>query len=192
QLGIPYEKLSLIVVHMGGGISVGAHLNGRVIDVNNALNGDGPFSPERSGGLPASDLVTLALSGTFKPEEIHKRICGKGGLYAYCGTHDVREIVKRAAGGDAEADLYHKAMVYQTAKEVGALATVFNGKVDAVVLTGGIAQSETTMELLKERISFIAPIIEIPGEREMYALAENALAAINNKRKVKEYRDNHD
>ncbi|NQT58474.1 MAG: butyrate kinase [Bacteroidetes bacterium] len=192
QLGIPYEKSSFIVAHMGGGISVGAHLNGRVIDVNNALNGDGPFSPERSGGLPASDLVTLALSGTFKPEEMHKRICGKGGLYAYCGTHDVRRIVRRAAAGDIEADLYHKAMVYQTAKEIGAMAAVFGGKVDAVVLTGGIAQSETTMELLKERISFIAPIIEIPGEREMYALAENALAAINGTREVEEYQDNDD
>ena len=192
QLGRSYDKSSFIVVHMGGGISVGAHFNGRVIDVNNALNGDGPFSPERSGGLPALDLVNLALSGTFKPEEMHKRICGKGGLYAYCGTHDVRKIVRMVAAGDAEADLYHKAMVYQTAKEVGAMAAVFSGKVDAVVLTGGIAQSETTMELLKERIAFIAPIIEIPGEREMYALAEHALAAVNGTKEVKEYQDNED
>ncbi len=192
QLGIPYETANLIVAHMGGGISVGAHQKGRVIDVNNALNGDGPFSPERSGGLPASDLVKLALSGTFKPEEILKRICGKGGLYAYCGTHDVRKVIKRAKNGDAEADLYYRAMIYQTAKEIGAMAAVLHGKVDAVVLTGGIAQSEPTMELLKEHIAFIAPVIEVPGEREMYALAENALAALNGSRKVMEYRDDRE
>jgi butyrate kinase len=189
QLGIPYENANFIVAHLGGGISVGAHEQGRVVDVNNALNGDGPFSPERSGGLPAADLVDLALSGTYKPEEIHRRICGSGGLFAYCGTHDVRKVIRRAEQGDGEADLYHRAMVYQTAKEIGAMAAVLCGKVDAVILTGGIAQSEPTVRLLKERVSFIAPVIEIPGEREMDALAENALAVLTGEREAKEYRE---
>ncbi len=189
SLGIPYNQADFIVAHLGGGISVGAHQHGRVVDVNNALNGDGPFSPERSGGLPAADLVDLALSGRYKPEEMHKRICGNGGLFAYCGTHDVRKILQRADNGDREADLYHRAMVYQVAKEIGAMATVFCGKVDAVIITGGIAQSERTVSLLKERISFIGPIIEVPGEREMYALAENAYGALSGEREVREYHE---
>lgn len=189
KLGKTYEEINLIVAHMGGGISVGAHEKGRVVDVNNALNGDGPFSPERSGGLPAADLVNLALSGTFRPEEMHRRICGSGGLFAYCGTHDVRKVIMRANKGDEEADLYHRAMVYQTAKEIAAMAAVLSGEVDAVVLTGGIAQSEPTMKLLKERISFIAPIIELPGEMEMQALAENAFAALTGTSEVLEYWD---
>ncbi len=189
ELKREYESLNLIVVHMGGGISVGAHDHGRVVDVNNALDGDGPFSPERSGSLPAWDLVNLVATGRYKPEELHRRICGKGGLFAYCGTHDVRKVLKRAEKGDEQAAFYHEAMVYQIAKEAGAMAAVFSGNVDAVVLTGGIAQSEPTVKLLKERIAYIAPIIVIAGEREMHALAENALRALQGSRDVKEYHD---
>lgn len=189
RLGKVYEELNLIVVHMGGGISVGAHKCGRVVDVNNALNGDGPFSPERSGSLPVWDLANLVLSNRYNPDEMHKRICGKGGLDAYCETQDVRKLLKRAGNGDEQAAFYHEAMVYQIAKETGAMASVLSGRVDAIVLTGGIAHSEPTMELLKARIAYIAPIIIIPGEREMYALAENAVAALQGTKTVREYHD---
>lgn len=187
KLGKEYEKSRLIIVHLGGGISVGAHEGGKVIDVNNALDGDGPFSPERSGSLPAGDLVRMALHGKSSEQELLHLICGNGGLAAYLGTSDTREVERAAAQNDTKADELLSAMVYQISKEVGAMATVLNGCVDAIVLTGGMAHSERITGQIIARCSFIAPIHIIPGEREMLSLAENGCAVYHGKREVLEY-----
>jgi butyrate kinase len=170
-----YEEMNLVVVHLGGGISVGAHHNGRVIDVNQALDGEGPFSPERSGSLPVGALVKMCFSGKYTQEEIKKMITGKGGYVAYLGTNDAYEVEKRAAAGDEQAQLIHDAMAYQVAKEVGAMSTVLKGQVDAILLTGGIAYGKPFVETLSGRIAHIAPIFVYPGEDEMRALAMNGL-----------------
>ncbi|MFO7998152.1 MAG: butyrate kinase [Bacteroidales bacterium] len=170
-----YDEMRLIVVHLGGGISVGAHRNGRVVDVNQALNGEGPFSPERSGTLPVGALVDMCFSGRYTQEEIKKMINGKGGFVAYLGTNDAYEVEKMAAAGDANAQLIQDAMAYQVAKEVGGMSTVLKGRVDAILLTGGIAYGKPFVETLSERIAHIAPIYVYPGEDEMRALAMNGL-----------------
>lgn len=187
RLGIAYEKSRLIIVHLGGGISVGAHENGRVIDVNNALDGDGPFSPERSGSLPAGDLARMALHWQESEQGLLHLICGNGGLVAYLGTSDTREVERAASEGDAKADEVLSAMAYQVSKEVGAMAAVLEGRVDAIVLTGGIAASERVTGQISARCSFIAPIHIIPGEREMLSLAENGCAVYYGRREVREY-----
>lgn len=173
-----YKDLNLIVVHLGGGISIGAHEKGRVIDVNNALNGEGPFSPERSGGIPVHDLVRLCYSGKFSEEEMYKKINGNGGLVAYLGTNDARKVVENIKNGDKKSELVYNAMAYQTAKEIGSAATVLKGKVDAIILTGGIANDSMLVNLIKERVSFIGEVKVIPGEKEMEALAEGALRVL--------------
>lgn len=170
-----YEALNLIVAHLGGGISVGAHCKGRVIDVNQALDGDGPFSPERSGTLPVGALVKLCFSGKYTQKEILKMITGKGGLVAYTGTNDAYEVEKRAVAGDATAKLIYDAMAYQVAKEIGAMSTVLKGKVDAILLTGGIAYGKPFVDSVTERIRHISPVYVYPGEDEMRALAMNGL-----------------
>lgn len=166
-----YEDTNLIVVHLGGGISVGAHHKGRVIDVNNALNGDGPFSPERSGTLPAFQLATLCFSGKYSLDEVKKMIIGKGGLVALLGTNDAQVVENKAKNGDPEAKLIQDAMAYQVGKEVGACAAVLKGQVDAILLTGGIAHNRDLVAYIKDMISFIAPVVVYPGEDEMKALA---------------------
>ena len=150
-----YKDLNLIVVHLGGGVSVGAHGKGKVIDVNNALDGEGPFSPERSGSLPVSEMVKLCFSGKYTIDEVKKMLKGQGGLVSYLGSNDAKEVSERAAGGDEYAELIYKAMSYQVAKEVGALAAVFHGDVDAIILTGGIAYDKEFVSWIKERVSFI-------------------------------------
>ncbi len=175
QLGKAYTDLNLIVVHLGGGISVAAHKRGRVIDVNNALDGDGPFSPERSGSLPAGALVKMCFSGSHTFEQIKRMIVGKGGMIAYLGSNNMKEILQRKQAGDAFAGLVYEAMAYQVAKEIGAMSAVLAGKVDAVVMTGGIAHDKEFTDLIAEWISFIAPIHLIPGEEEMSALCQGAL-----------------
>lgn len=187
RIGRRYEELRMIVAHLGGGISVGSHRYGKVIDVNNALDGEGPFTPERSGGLPAGDLLRLAYSGTFTREQLAKKILGNGGLYAYWGSRDMRKLEKAVEDGDSNALLYLKAMVYQIAKEIASHGAVLEGKVDAVVLTGGLAKYGFMMELIEQRISYLAPVFIIPGEREMLSLAENAFAVLNGEREVYEY-----
>jgi butyrate kinase len=186
-IGTAYEDARLIVAHLGGGISVGAHCCGQVIDVNNALDGEGPFTPERSGGLPAGDLMRLAFSGRYSQEQLQKKICGMGGMMSYLETSDMREIIDRIDGGDACAAFYTDAMIYQVAKEIGAMGAVLHGRVDAVVVTGGIARSEYVIERLRDRISYLAEVFVIPGEREMLSLAENALAVYTGSREVMEY-----
>ncbi len=182
-----YEDLNLIVAHLGGGISVAAHQKGRVIDVNNALDGDGPFSPERSGGLPAASLARVCFSGKYTLEQIEKMICGKGGFVAYLGTNDAYEVEKRAGAGDEQAALIQDAMVYQVAKDIGAMSTVLKGEVDAILLTGGIAYGKPFVKALTERIAHIAPIQVYPGEDEMWALAQNGLMVANREVEVKIY-----
>lgn len=182
-----YEDLSLIVCHLGGGISVGTHYQGRAIDVNNALDGEGPFSPERAGTLPAGQLIDLCNSGRFTRDELKKRISGSAGLTAHLGTTDVQVIVRRIEEGDAHAELVLNAMIYQIAKSVGASATVLCGKIDAILLTGGMAHSDYIISRLKERISFLAPIYVYPGEDELEALALNALGALRDELPIQVY-----
>jgi butyrate kinase len=185
--GMRYEELNLIVAHMGGGISVGAHRKGKVIDVNNALNGEGPFSPERSGGLPAGQLVDLCFSGRFNKDEIKSMITGKGGMVAYLGTNDFREICVRADDGDIEAKLIREAAAYQVSKEIASLSAVLKGEVDAIVLTGGMAYQTSYVEIIKERTGFLAPVYIYPGEDELKALAFNGLLALDGQIEVKNY-----
>ncbi len=182
-----YEELDLVVAHLGGGISVAAHRQGRVIDVNNALEGSGPFSPERAGTLPARQLVDLCFSGDYTQEEIKKMITGRGGLMAHLGITDARDVVKRISEGDVRAELVLKSMIYNIAKEIGSMSVVLHGKVDAILLTGGISYNDYCINKLKEYIAFIAPVCVFPGEDEMEALAFNALGVLRGKLNCKEY-----
>lgn len=187
ELNSKYEDLNLIIAHMGGGISVGAHRKGRVVDVHNALDGEGPFSPERSGGLPIGSLIKLCYSGNYTIDEIKKKITGKGGLVAYLGTNDGREVVKMIETGDKKAELVYKAMAYQVAKEIGACAAVLEGKVDAICLTGGLAYDKHLTGWIKERVEFIGEVKIYPGEDEMVALAEGGLRVLRKEESAKEY-----
>lgn len=186
--GKKYEELNLIVVHMGGGVSIGAHEKGRVIDVNNALNGEGPFSPERSGGLPVADLVKMCFSGKYSQEEVLKKLTGKGGVVAYLGTNNMIEVGEKATAGDEQAKLILDAMAYQTAKEIGVAATVLKGQVDQILLTGGIVYSKDMVEAISQRVSFIAPISAYPGEDELLALAQGGLRVLNGEEEAREYK----
>lgn len=187
DLGRRYFDLNLIVVHLGGGISVGAHKNGRIIDVNNALNGDGPFTPERSGGLPVGDLVELCFSGKRTHAEIKRMIKGAGGIVAYLGTNDMMEVETEIKNGNELYELVYEAMAYQVSKEIGALAAVFMGQVDAIVITGGIAYDKGFINWIKKRVAFIADVLVYPGEKEMEALAFGALRVLRGDEKPKDY-----
>jgi butyrate kinase len=166
-----YEDVCLIVVHMGGGVSVGLHQGGRVVDVNNALNGEGPFSPERSGTLPAADLARLCFSGKFTEREVLRMITGQGGLVSFLGSNDMRVAENGFRAGEPVATLYYRAFIYQVGKAVGALAAAAHGKVDAIILTGGIAYGKEVVHGLTEMCGFIAPVVAYPGEGELEALA---------------------
>jgi len=176
-----YNDLNLIVVHLGGGISVGAHEKGKVIDVNQALDGEGPFSPERSGSLPIGDLVRLCFSGKYSQAEIMKMIVGKGGFSAFMGTNSAYEVELAAVAGDENALLYFEAMAYQVAKQVGAMFAVLKGNVDSILITGGIANSKIFVNMIIERIYKMAPVHIYPGEDEMAALAQNGLKVLKGK-----------
>ncbi|WP_353892352.1 butyrate kinase [Proteinivorax hydrogeniformans] len=188
DLGGEYQDFNLIVAHMGGGVSVGAHKGGRVIDVNNALDGEGPFSPERSGGLPVGDLVKLCFSGKFTQEEIKKKITGKGGLVAYLGSNDGREIQEMVDKGDEKAALVYEAMAYQVAKEIGSCAAVLKGEVDGIVLTGGLAYDKGLVKWINDRVEFIGKVMVYPGEDEMLALAEGGLRVLQGKEQAQTYK----
>ncbi len=185
--GLEYENLRLIVCHMGGGISVAAHLYGKAVDVNNALDGEGPFSPERAGSLPAADLIHLCFSGKYTEEELLKRIAGNAGLVAHLGTTDMKALLKRIEEGDEHVKLLVDAMIYQTAKSIAAQGAVFCGKVDAILITGGLAYADYIMSSLRNRIDYLAPVYVYPGEDEMKALALNALAVLKGTREAKTY-----
>lgn len=188
DLGKRYEETNLIITHLGGGISVGAHKKGRVVDVNNALDGEGPFSPERAGGLPVTGLLKLCFSGKYTQQEIRKKLVGKGGLVAYLNTNDAREVERMIEQGDKKAELIYQAMAYQVAKEIGSCAAALSGEVDAIVLTGGIAYSKMLTDWIKERVDFISQVLVYPGEDEMKALAEGGLRVLRGEEQAKEYK----
>jgi butyrate kinase len=183
---ISLEDSSFIICHMGGGISVAPLRGGRIIDVNDASS-DGPFTPERTGGLPLQQFITICISGKYTEQELRKFIMGKGGLVAYLGTNSVEEVEKRITGGDKKAKEVYEAMAYKISKEIGAMATVLKGKVDRIVLTGGIAHSVMLTSWIRERVGFIAPVIIYPGENEMLALSQGALRVLNGEEQAKEY-----
>ncbi len=187
SIGKRYDELNLIGCHMGGGISVCAHDHGRAVDVNNSLDGEGPFSPERAGSLPAAELVKLSFSGRYTQQQLLKRIAGKAGLTAHLGTNNVIEIFERIKAGDAKAKLMVDAMIYHIAKAIAAQGAVLYGKVDAILLTGGMANSDYIVDGVKSRVEYLAPVHVYPGEGEMEALATNAIAALNGTCEVMAY-----
>jgi butyrate kinase len=167
--------LNLIVAHLGGGISVGAHKMGRVIDVNNALNGEGPFSPERSGTLPAGQLIAACFSGKYTKSEVDRMVVGEGGFVSFLGTNSAHEVQQKAEAGDEKARFYQEALFYQVAKLIGEMAVVLEGKVDAILLTGGMAFNKNLEMYINQKVGFVAPVFSYPGEDELQALAMNAL-----------------
>lgn len=187
KLGKSYQEVNLIITHLGGGITVGCHKQGRVIDVNNGLDGDGPFSPERSGSVPIGDLIKACFSGEYTLDEMKKLVKGHGGMVAYLGTHDLRTVEEQIAEGNQKTKLIYDAMAYQVSKEIGALAAVLSGYVDAIIFTGGMAKSKLFTKLISERVKFIAPIFIVAGEQEMKALALGALRVLQNTEKAKIY-----
>jgi butyrate kinase len=185
--GTKYERLNLVIAHMGGGVSVAAHRQGRVVDVNQGLDGYGPFSPERSGTLDAGELVKLCFGGQYTQSEIRKKLVGNGGLVAHLGTNEVQEVLRMIEEGDEHAKLVLQAMAYNVAKEIGAMFTVLKGDVDAVILTGGIAHSQFVVEYITRMISPFAKVVVYPGEDEMEALAMSGLRVLKGE-ESKEYR----
>ena len=185
--GKRYQDLNLIVAHLGGGISVAAHDHGRAVDVNNALDGEGPFSPERAGSLPARDLVDLCFSGEYTKEEIIKMLSGKGGMNALLGTTDMLEAERRIEAGDEKAKLVVDAMIYHISKAIAEKGAVLCGNIDAILITGGIAYWNYMCDEIKKRVGWMAPVHIYPGEDEMSALAANAAAALNEEVEVLKY-----
>jgi len=183
-----YNELNLIVVHLGGGISVGAHKQGKVVDVNNALDGDGPFSPERSGGVPIGALVKMCFSGKYTLNDIKKKIKGEGGLVSYLNTNDARIVEDKVKEGNKEYEFIYQAMAYQISKEIGALSTVLFGKVDAIILTGGLAYDKLFCQWIKERVNHLGNVFVYPGEGEMESLTEGAFFAMKGELEIQEYK----
>ena len=188
ESGKGYENLNLIVTHMGGGVSVGAHKKGRVIDVNNALDGDGPFSPERAGGVPSGELLEMCFSGKYSKEEVYKKLVGKGGFVAYANTNDARDLIKLSQEGDEKGSLIFNAFIYQIAKEIGSMAVVLEGEVDAIVLTGGIAYSDYVTNAINKKVKWIAPMVVYGGEDELLALAQGAIRVLDGVEEAKVYK----
>mgnify|MGYP004698821719 CR=1 FL=1 len=187
--GISYDKKTFIAVHMGGGISVGLHKNGEVVDVNNALDGDGPFTPERAGTLPIGDFFKLYYTGEYSKEFLLRRLKGNGGIAAYLNTNNVKAVMERVLNGDVEAKKIIDAMCYQIAKEIGGLAAAAEGVVDAIVLTGGMAYSDYICDAIEKRVQFIAKVIRIPGEFEMQSLYDGGIRVLNGIEDIKQYLD---
>ena len=187
EIGKSYDELNLIVVHMGGGVSVGPHKHGKVVDIFNALDGDGAFSPERSGAVPVGQLVKMCFSGQYTEKEVYKKLVGNGGFNAYLGTNDMRDVEKMVDEGDAKAKEVRDAFIQQMSKNIGAMATVLNGKVDQIIVTGGIAYDKAVVAGLKERCEWIAPFTVYPGEDELLALAQGGLRVVTGAEKAMEY-----
>ncbi|NLT12838.1 MAG: butyrate kinase [Clostridiales bacterium] len=186
---LDYTKLNLIVVHMGGGITVAAHRQGRMIDATNGIEGDGPFSTNRTGALPVGALVDMCYSGEYSQKEMHQKLNGNGGMMAYLGESDMRLVRERGFKGDRRYMECFDAMMYQVCKEIGAMAAVLKGRVDAVLLTGGMAHSGYVQISIAEAVGFIAPVVAYPGEFEMEALARGALAGLAGQEEIKELED---
>jgi butyrate kinase len=182
-----YEDINLIIAHIGGGISIGAHCRGKIIDVNNALYGDGPLSPERSGSLPAKQVVDICFSGKHSKNEIEKMFVGEGGFMAYFGTNSYLEVRNRAENGDRQCKLILDAMAYQIAKYIGSMAAVLKGEVDAILITGGIANDPYICNYIGEMVKFIAPVTIYPGEDELSALAYNGLMLLRGTIQANQY-----
>ena len=178
RAGFVYEEVNLIVAHMGGGISVAAHCRGRIVDVNNALDGDGPFAPDRAGSIPSSELIKACFSGKYTKEELLKFVSSKGGLVAYLGTNSVIQVMERITQGDQRARKVLDAMCYNISKQIGAMAATLCGDVQGILLTGGIAYNEPVVEYIRQRCGFIAPVTVYPGENELEALVQNALVVL--------------
>ncbi|MDL4841611.1 butyrate kinase [Aquibacillus rhizosphaerae] len=189
DLGKTYTEMNLIVAHMGGGITVGAHKQGKVVDVNNGFDGDGPFSPERAGTVPAGDLISLCYSGEYKREEILKKVVGHGGLMAYMKTNDLTQVERLMEHKSDIALQIYQAMAYQVAKEIGAMGVVLGGDVDGIVLTGGIAFHKNFVELISNRVKWIADVLTYPGENELQALAFGTLRVLKGEELPKQYID---
>lgn len=187
EIGKPYESLRLVVVHMGGGVSVGAHEDGKVVDVFSAFDGDGAFSPERAGGVPCGALVKLCFSGKYTEKEIYAKLIGKGGFNAYCGTNDMRDVEKMVQDGDKKAEEVREAFITQVAKDMGAMACVLKGKVDQIIVTGGIAYDKVVIAGLKEKAGWIAPMTVYPGEDELLALVQGGLRIMRGEEELKVY-----
>lgn len=187
EKGAAYDSLNLVVVHMGGGVSVGAHEKGHVIDVFNALDGDGAFSPERAGAVPSGALIKMCFSGNYTEKEVYKKLVGNGGFNAYLGTNDMRDVEKMADNGDKKAIEIRDAFILQVAKDIGSMACVLNGKVDQIIVTGGIAYDKAVVAGLQERAGFIAPFTVYPGEDELLALAQGALRVMNGEEQAMTY-----
>lgn len=187
ESGKGYENLNLVVVHMGGGVSVGAHKNGKVVDVNNALDGDGPFSPERAGSVPAGDLIKMCFSGKYTENEVYSKVVGKGGFVGYLNTNDVKGTIDKMGEGDKECTAIYNAFLYQIVKEIGAMAGILEGKVDQIVVTGGIAYSDVLIPDLIEKVKWIAPVTVYPGEDELLALAQGAIRVLSGEEEAKVY-----
>lgn len=187
EKGVSYDSLDLIVVHMGGGVSVGPHKHGKVVDIFNALDGDGAFSPERAGAVPSGALVKMCFSGQYTEKEVYKKLVGNGGFNAYCNTNDMRDVDKMVENGDAHAKEVRDAFIQQVAKDIGAMACVLKGKVDQIIVTGGIAYDKAVVAGLKESCEWIAPFTVYPGEDELLALAQGALRVLNGEEKAMEY-----
>ncbi|MCR5486949.1 MAG: butyrate kinase [Lachnospiraceae bacterium] len=185
--GKKYEEINCIVAHLGGGVSVGAHEKGRVIDVPNALEGDGAFSPERAGAVPVGGLIRMCFSGKYTEKEVYRKFVGGGGFSAYLNTNSMMDVMKMVEEGDEKAKLIKDAFVYQISKDIGAMAAVLKGKVDAIILTGGIAYNQSITDSIAERVGFIAPVVSYPGEDELLALAQGALRVLNGEEAAKEY-----
>jgi butyrate kinase len=187
SIGRPYEELNLIVAHMGGGITIGTHRAGRVVDVNNGLGGEGPLSPERAGSLPAEALAELCFSGEYTLPEVKRMLVGRGGMMALLGTNSVQQVIERIEAGDQQARQVLDAMSYQTGRWIGGAAAVLHGKVDAIILTGGVAYNAPVTDYIKGMVSFIAPVVVIPGEDELEALASCALRLLKGEASAQKY-----
>lgn len=187
EIGKPYNSLNLVVVHMGGGVSVGAHKEGRVIDIFNALDGDGAFSPERAGAVPSGALIKMCFSGKYTEAEVYKKICGNGGFNAYLGTNDMRDVDRMVEEGNKDAALYRDAFIRQVAKDIGSQACVLEGKVEQIIVTGGIAYDKYVVDGLKKACEWIAPFTVYPGEDELLALVQGGLRVINGEEQAMVY-----
>ncbi len=187
SIGRRYREMNFVIAHLGGGISVSAHRQGKVIDTNNALNGDGPFTPERAGTVPANQLVELCFSGRYDERQVKKMLCGQGGLIAHLGNNDMITIAANAEQGIEPDKLVLDAMLYNVAKHIGAMHVALGGKTDAIILTGGIMHSHYCATALQEQVGYLAPVVLMPGEDEMGALAANALGALKGELPLQTY-----
>lgn len=182
-----YEELNLIIAHLGGGISIGLHQKGKVIDVNDALGGEGPFSPERAGGLPVNQIVDMCFSGNYTKQEIMRKLIGDGGLVSYLGTNDGVKVRQMIYAGDKEANFYLEAMAYQIVKEIGGLYFAAKGEIDAVILTGGSAHNEILIKTINEYLGHLVKVVIMPGENEMQALVEGLFRVLNKEEEIMTY-----